>query len=260
MPVLIKDRSMVTPGEAIAEGEYTIGSNVYKKEKQIISQVIGLVTIKDNHISVVSLKGKYFPRVGDLVIGKVTDVSLSSWIVDIESPYPGIIRTSSSLDRRFDPVKDDTRKIFDVGDIVVSKIFSFDRTRDPQLTLRNDNRSQSGPYLGKLTGGRVIKVSPSKIPRLIGRRGSMISTIKQYTNCRMIVGQNGCVWFKGNNFEDEFLVLQAIEKIDREAHTSGLTDRVKEFLEEMVKDRKPPTKTPKEEKPAEKKPAGEKKA
>jgi exosome complex component RRP4 len=259
MSILIKDRSMVTPGEVIAEGDYSVGSNVYRKEKQIVSQVIGLVTIKDNRISVVSLKGKYFPRVGDLVVGKVTDVSLSSWVVDIESPYPGILRSSSSLDRRFDPVKDQTRKIFDVGDVVVAKIFSFDRTRDPTLTLRNDNRSQSGPYLGKLTGGRVIKVSPSKIPRLIGRRGSMISTIKQYTNCRMIVGQNGCVWFKGNNFEDEFLVLQAIEKIDREAHTSGLTDRIKEFLEEMVKDRKPPKQEVKSKKPAEKKPAAEKK-
>ena len=115
MPVLIKDRSMVTPGEAIAEGEYLLGSNVYRKEKQIISQVIGLVTIKDNHISVVSLKGKYFPRVGDLVIGKVTDVSLSSWVVDIESPYPGIIRSSSSLDRRFDPVKDQTTTAQRIG-------------------------------------------------------------------------------------------------------------------------------------------------
>ncbi len=260
MSILIKDRSMVTPGEVIAEGDFVIGPNVYRKGKQIISQVIGLVTIKDNNISVVSLKGKYFPRVGDLVVGKVTDVSLSSWTVDIESPYPGILRTSISLDRRFDPVKDQTRKILDVGDVVVAKIYSFDRTRDPTLTLRNENRSQSGPYLGKLTGGRVIKVSPSKIPRLIGRRGSMISTIKQYTNCRMIVGQNGCVWFKGNSFEDEYLVLQAIEKIDREAHTTGLTDRVKEFLEKMVKDQKPTIQETKNEKPAEEKPAEEKKA
>ena len=259
MTVLINDRSMVTPGEVIAEGDYSIGANVYRQEKKVLSQVIGLVSVRDNHISVVSLKGKYIPRVGDLVIGKVTDVSLNSWTVDILSPYPGILKPSSSLDRRFDPVKDQTRKILDVGDVVVAKIFSFDRTRDPTLTLRNDNRSQSGPYLGKLTGGRVIKVSPSKIPRLIGRRGSMISTIKQYTNSRMIVGQNGCVWFKGNSFEDEYLVLQAIEKIDREAHTTGLTDRVKDFLEEMIKDRKPPAQETKTEKPAEKKPAEKKK-
>ncbi|MHA1211740.1 MAG: exosome complex RNA-binding protein Rrp4 [Candidatus Heimdallarchaeota archaeon] len=235
MPILIQDRKMVTPGEVIAEGEYTIGQNTYRDEKKIFSKVIGLVTVKENHISVVSLKGKYLPRVGDLVIGKVTDASLSTWIVDILSPYPGVLRPSSSLDRRFDPVKDQTRKIFDVGDIIVAKVFTFDRTRDPVLTLRDNNRSQSTPYLGKLNGGRIVDVSPSKIPRLIGRRGSMISTIKQYTNCRMIVGQNGRVWFKGNSFEEEYLVLQAIDKIDREAHTTGLTDRVKIFLEETKK-------------------------
>jgi len=235
MPILIQNRKMVTPGEVIAEGEYTIGQNTYRDEKKIFSKVIGLVTVKENHISVVSLKGKYLPRVGDLVIGKVIDASLSTWIVDILSPYPGVLRPSSSLDRRFDPVKDQTRKIFDVGDIIVAKVFSFDRTRDPVLTLRDNSRSQSTPYLGKLNGGRIVDVSPSKIPRLIGRRGSMISTIKQYTNCRMIVGQNGRVWFKGNSFEEEYLVLQAIDKIDREAHTTGLTDRVKIFLEETKK-------------------------
>ncbi|HUU78256.1 MAG TPA: exosome complex RNA-binding protein Rrp4 [candidate division Zixibacteria bacterium] len=240
MTILIQDRSMVTPGEVIAEGDFTIGSHVYRKDKKIVSQVIGLVTIKDNQVSVVPLKGKYLPRVGDLVIGKIIDVSLSAWIVDIASPYPGIMRTSVSLDRRFDPVKDQTRKLFDVGDVIVAKVFSFDRTRDPTLTLRQENRSGgSSPYLGKLVGGRVIEVSPSKIPRLIGRRGSMISTIKQYTNSRMIVGQNGRVWFKGNSFEDEYLVLQAVEKIDREAHTTGLTDRIKEFLEEAKKNQKP---------------------
>ncbi|NHJ85273.1 MAG: RNA-binding protein [Asgard group archaeon] len=235
MTIIINDRNMATPGEVIADGDYTIGPNVYRDGKKIVSQVIGLVTIKDNNISVVSLKGKYIPRVGDLVIGKVIDVALSTWTVDISSPYPGVLRPASSLDRRFDPVKDQTRKFFDVGDVIVAKVYSFDRTRDPNLTLRNDSRSQSNPYLGKLVGGRVIEVSPSKIPRLIGRRGSMISTIKQYTNCRMIVGQNGRVWLKGNNFEDEYLAIQAIEKIDREAHTRGLTDRIKEFLEEASK-------------------------
>jgi exosome complex component RRP4 len=249
MTILVKDRSMVIPGEIIAEGDFTIGSNVYRKEKKIISQVIGLVSIKENQISVVSLKGKYLPRVGDLVIGKVTDVSLSTWTVDIASPYPGILRPSTSLNKRFDPVKDKTSKYFNMGDIIVAKIFSFDRTRDPVLTLRSENRQGSGPYLGKLTGGRVVEVSPTKIPRLIGRRGSMISTIKHYTNCRMIVGQNGRVWFKANTFDEEYIVLKAIQKIDREAHTSGLTDRIKEFLEEetkiLQKDKKP---APKEEK------------
>lgn len=235
MSILIKDREVVTPGDVIAEGDFALGLNVYRREKKIISQVIGLVSINDNQIGVVSLKGKYLPRVGDLVIGKVIDVSLNAWTVDIASPYPGILKTSTSLEKKFDPVREQTRNLFETGDVIVAKIFSFDRTRDPTLTLRSDSRSSSNPYLGKLIGGRIIDVSPSKIPRLIGRRGSMISTIKHYTNCKMIVGQNGRVWFKGNTFDDEFLVLQAIEKISKEAHTTGLTDRIKEFLEDAKK-------------------------
>lgn len=231
MPILMENRSLVTPGEIIADGKYKIGSNVYRHGPKIISQVIGLVDINNNKISVVPLKGNYIPTVGDLVIGIVTDVALNSWIVDVGSAYPAIMK-SSSINKRFDPVRDDSRDFFDVGEVVVGKIYSFDRTRDPVLTLRENDKRSRGPYLGKLNGGRVVEITPTKIPRLIGRRGSMISMIKHYTNCRITVGQNGRIWIKGDNVEDEYLVLQAINKIEREAHTSGLTDRVKELLEE----------------------------
>jgi exosome complex component RRP4 len=73
MSIIIKDRSIVTPGDIIAEGDYALGSNVYRRDKKIVSQVIGLVSIKDNYINVVPLKGKYLPRVGDLIIGNVID-------------------------------------------------------------------------------------------------------------------------------------------------------------------------------------------
>jgi exosome complex component RRP4 len=237
MPVLIEDRTLVTPGEVIAKGDYKTGDNVYHRNDEIVSQVIGLVSIYKNNVSVTPLKEKYIPEVGDIVIGKVVETSLNSWVVDIGEPYPGILKASSSLNRRFNPTKDKTREIFDVSDVLVAKIFSFDRTRDPLITLRKKHHS-SGPYLGKLVGGRIINISPSKIPRLIGRRGSMINMIKQYTNTRIIVGQNGRVWIKGESFEDEYLVIQAIEMIEREAHTKGLTDRVKTFLEEKTKEGK----------------------
>ncbi|MEA2071169.1 MAG: RNA-binding protein, partial [Asgard group archaeon] len=157
MPIFIENRQLVTPGEIIAEGKFGIGSNVYRKEKQVVSQVIGLVNIYDNKISVVPLKGQYSPRVGDMVIGIVEEVSLNSWLVDISSPYPGVMKTSTAIKKRFDPVRDRARDFFDVGDVVAAKILSFDRTRDPMLTLWENNRYGAG-FLGKLSGGRIIEV------------------------------------------------------------------------------------------------------
>ena len=60
----------------------------------------------------------------------------------------------------------------------------------------------------------------------------MISMIKQETGCNIILGLNGVVLVTGKNLEDEQLAVQAILKIERESHTSGLTDRITQMLKE----------------------------
>jgi exosome complex component RRP4 len=75
-------------------------------------------------------------------------------------------------------------------------------------------------------------VTPTKIPRVIGRKGSMISMIKQETGCQIILGLNGVVLVTGKNLEDEELAISAIKKIEEESHTSGLTDRITQLLKE----------------------------
>jgi len=73
-----------------------------------------------------------------------------------------------------------------------------------------------------------LTITPSKVPRLIGKQGSMIELIKNKTNCQIIVGQNGVVWIKG---EQEGLAAKAILTIENESHISGLTDKITAMLE-----------------------------
>ncbi|MCK4435535.1 RNA-binding protein, partial [Candidatus Bathyarchaeota archaeon] len=63
-----------------------------------------------------------------------------------------------------------------------------------------------------------------------GRKGSMISMIKRETGCHILLGQNGLVLISGKNPEDNRLAIIAIRKIEKESHTSGLTNRVTEML------------------------------
>ncbi|RMG33737.1 MAG: RNA-binding protein [Methanobacteriota archaeon] len=176
-------------------------------------------------ISVRPLKGRYYPKVGDIVIGLVEDVALTSFSVNIGGPYPAILLVSNATNAPFDPIKDDARKIFKAGDAIRAEIISFDRTKDPQL-----NATKEG--LGKLVGGRIIDVNPMHVRRIIGRKGSMINLIKEKTKTKIIVGHNGRIWIRGDELKMELLATEAIEKIVREAHVSGLTDRVAEFLSE----------------------------
>ena len=225
MPTFFERRQLVTPGDLIAEGEYTCDENTYKEDNKIYASRIGLVEYENKKVSVVALRAFYIPRVGDTVIGTIAEVGFNGWSVDISAPYLALLRASDVLSRPFKPQKDDLSEVLGVGDLIVAKITAYDRTHNPQLTVGE-------PGLGKITRGQIVKITPTKIPRVIGRKGSMISMIKQETGCHIILGLNGVVLITGKALEDEELAMMAIRKIDEESHTSGLTDRITQMLKD----------------------------
>lgn len=230
MPTFYENRQLVAPGDLVAEGNYVAGENTYKENERVYSTHVGLVQYNERLVSVVALKAFYTPKVGDTVIGKVIDLMMSGWILDIDAPYSGLLRASDVIERSYRPQKDDLSSIFDVGDLVIAKIVSTDRTRDPLLTVRE-------PGLGKISRGQIVRITPSKIPRIIGRKGSMISIIKRETGCQILLGQNGLALIIGKNPRDTQLAATAIRKIENESHTSGLTDRVAEMLKKEKEER-----------------------
>ena len=77
----------------------------------------------------------------------------------------------------------------------------------------------------------MIKVTPAKVPRIIGKAGSMVEMIKEMTGTQIVVGQNGLVWVKGDNEE---IATEAILTIEEKSHVHGLTDQIKTMLEEKL--------------------------
>ncbi len=224
---------IVVPGETIVEGpKFRPGFGTYKENDNIIASIVGFSEIRgNNNVLVVPFSGPYIPKIGDVVIGKIVNTSIVSWKVEIYSPYTASLHVSNVLDRPFNPLKDNIKSFFDVGDVIVGEIIAFNRTRDPVISIR-------GKGYGKLRGGKIINIASAKIPRLIGRKGSMINLIKEATRSQIIVGQNGLVWILTKNLEDETLLIKLIKKIENEAHTSGLTDRIKILIENEKKVRK----------------------
>jgi len=225
MPILFEKKQLVTPGELLAEGEYLPGENTYMEQNKIYASRIGLVDTDNKKVNVVALRAFYVPKVGDIVIGTVVEVGFNGWTIDIKAPYSALLRASDVLSRPFKPQNDELSAVLNAGDLIVAKIASYDRAHDPQLTVGE-------PGLGKITRGQILHVTPTKIPRVIGRKGSMISMIKQETGCQIILGLNGVILVTGKTTEDEELAIEAIRKIEQESHTSGLTDRVTQLLKE----------------------------
>ena len=105
-----------------------------------------------------------------------------SWQVNINSCYDGMLPASDVFGREFSSRSDDLTSKLANGDLIVARIVNSDRTRDPLLTI-------SGRELGKIDSGELLQISPSKVPRLIGKRGSMIQMIENATNANVTIGQ-----------------------------------------------------------------------
>jgi exosome complex component RRP4 len=80
----------------------------------------------------------------------------------------------------------------------------------------------------------ILDVSPAKIPRIIGRRGSMINMIQDHLKIDTMVGQNGRIWISAPSTEVLRLAIKAFKTIEDQAHTSKLTDRISEMLKEEM--------------------------
>ncbi|NOX71136.1 MAG: RNA-binding protein [Candidatus Micrarchaeota archaeon] len=214
------EKKIVVPGEVLIEGmDYLPGKNCFREGNVICSRRLGILKISGRVVEVVPISGPYMPEVGDMVIGVIDEVQNAGWVVDINAPYMAFIPLSGV--REFiDTNRTRLSDIYAPGDLIYGKVMMVSPSKSVHISMQD-------PKAKKFVDGRVLKINNTKVPRLIGRQGSMISMIKNATKCWISVGQNGMIWLKGEN---EDIAIKAIEMVEDYAHTSGLTDRVDAFL------------------------------
>ena len=233
--IYVENKDLVIPGQVLADDEYYSGRGTFKENGKVCSSLMGLVSLRNKKIRVITLKSKYVPKKGDVVIGKINDVRFSMWDVDINSPYSGILPAFEVFGRE----KKELNKVYDVGDVLFLRVVDVDEIKKAKLGLK-------GRGMGKFKGGIIVDIAPTKVPRLIGKKGSMINMIKDKTKCKIVVGQNGLVWVKGDG-DMEQLTKNVIHLIEAEAHTSGLTNKIKNKLYLAIDGELPPEEVPEEE-------------
>ena len=213
-------RDVVIPGEAIGGRELRPGSGTYVDRGTIVAATLGIRSEADGVVSVIPIAGQYMPRAGDAIIGRVEDIGPSFWLVDIKAPYPAPLHgTETPWTVEFGEAADHLR----VGYTIAAGVLSVDERKRIQLTMRD-------PPLRKLEGGQLLEISASKVPRVIGRDGSMVQLIKDFTGVRILVGQNGRIWIDGEP-DDVAHATWAIRAIDERAQAVGLTDAIRAYFE-----------------------------
>lgn len=215
-PELSAKRKAVIPGEVIVSGEdYLPSDGCYRHGNDVIASRFGLSEEAGRVIRVIPISGAFIPRRNNVIIGRVSDITFHGWLLDIDSASSGFLPVEESP--RFIR-KEEMDQFLAIGDMVAAKIWSV-KAKGIDLTLK-------GKGLGKLEGGFTFRVIPARVPRVIGREGSMINLIKDKTGCLVTVGQNGWIWIKGPSIDAEIKARKAIEFIVDKVSVEGLTDKV----------------------------------
>ena len=214
-----KERKLVIPGETVVSGDdHLPGDFTVKEGGDIVAIRFGLAETNGRVVKIIPVSGVFEPRRGNNVIGRVVDINFSGWSIELGGPYSAFLPLAECprfIDRA------NITEFAGVGDVLIAKIWSV-KKGSIDLTLKSRG-------LGKLEEGRIIKINPHKVPRVIGKEGSMINLIKDETKVDITVGQNGYIWLNGD-FDGEKKAEEAIRIIESEASTDGLTDKVEDFL------------------------------
>ena len=224
--ILIKEKAIVIPGETLAEGmDYLPGDNTYREGEKIFSKLLGLIGVNGRVIRITPLAGPYIPTVGDKIIAKVIGMTMNGFRFSTGTAYSAMLNIKDASSRFVR--NEEMSSLLAIDDAAVVKITKVTSQNLIDLTMKE-------PGLHKISGGRIVKINSQKVPRVIGKQGSMINLIKNKTGCNITVGQNGYVWIKGTP-DNERIVGEAIKLIEEKSHQEGLTEKMDVFLSSQIK-------------------------
>ena len=218
-----ENRILVIPGETIVSGNtYLPGDGTYRDGEDVVAAKFGLSELSDKQVRVIPVSGAYFPRRGNTVIGKVIDVTFNGWLID----FGGSANAFLSLNEVSRYVnRNELNDFLDIGDSAIVKVWDVKaKGIDVSMKMRG---------FGKIEGGMLFNVNPNKVPRVIGREGSMVRMIREATKVNLTVGQNGVVWVKADNIEKELNAKKIIEFVVANATMGGLTEKTEGYIKEM---------------------------
>ncbi|KAI5852342.1 hypothetical protein BZA05DRAFT_397610 [Tricharina praecox] len=188
--------SLVTPGETItSDPQWMRGHGTYLSRSaalppSIIASLSGTIQKTNKLLSVVPLRSRYHPEIGDLVVGRIVEVQSKRWKVDICSLQSAALLLSSInlpggiLRKRTSTDELQIRTFFAEGELLVAEVQSLFQDGGASLHTR------SLKY-GKLRNGYLVTVPAG----CVRRARSQLVTLAA-TDIEVVLGVNGMVWIQ----------------------------------------------------------------
>lgn len=213
---------LVTPGEAIgASSGARAGTGTLIMGDNIIATKVGWVKENNGVTSVDPIHSSYMPRSGDLVIGVIESVRNNLWFAEVNGPFNGLLPMSLA------PWKVEfgaARLHMDIGDIMLARVQEVDEAHNIVLTMK-------GVGLRRLKEGIMSEISMNHISRLRGENDSRLRELKEVSDCRIIVAENGRIWIDGDSEGISFM-RNVIDLVRNDGHKSTFNDSINELINE----------------------------
>ena len=213
---------LVTPGEAIgASSGKRAGTGTIISGDSIISTKLGWAKENNDVLFVDPIFAKYLPRSGDLVIGIIESVRNNLWFAEVNAPFNGLLPMSLA------PWKVEfgaAREHMDIGDVMLARVQEVDESHNIVLTMK-------GVGLRKLKEGSVVSMPVNLIKKIRENNESILNELKDFTDCRILVAENGRVWIDGDS-DAVSIAKDCIELIKSEGHLDGFEERFSKYIEE----------------------------
>ncbi|KZS94612.1 hypothetical protein SISNIDRAFT_410013 [Sistotremastrum niveocremeum HHB9708] len=215
---------ITSPGESIISSQaFMRGHGTYLEKDQVVSSVAGTIERVNRLVSVKAIRARkgifcvtYIPEVGDLVVGRVTEVAARRWKVHINARQDSVLMLGSvnlpgGIQRRkLESDELQMRTFFEEGDLLVAEIQQIMGDGGSSLHTR------SLKY-GKLRNGMLEIVPSALVRRLKSHFFSLPCGVD------IILGLNGFIWIMKHVKDHEQLGEQGF---DAEAVYSNQNDDI----------------------------------
>ncbi|KAJ4968355.1 hypothetical protein NE237_015056 [Protea cynaroides] len=175
------------------------GHGTSELDGEVVATLCGVVERVNKLVYVRSLRARYKPEIGDIIVGRVIEIAPKRWRLEINFSQDAVLMLSSmnlpdGIQRRRTAVDElNMRSIFEENDVVCAEVRGFQHDGSLHLQARSQK-------YGKLERGQLLTVPPY----LVKRRKQHFHHLEKYA-VDLILGCNGFIWV-GEHVERDNMV------------------------------------------------------
>ncbi|KAK5112536.1 hypothetical protein LTR85_011228 [Meristemomyces frigidus] len=227
--------TIITPGQTVTDDPQWMrghGTFASADSTAIRSTLAGTLQKTNKLLSIVPLRARYTPEIGDLVIGRIVEVQSRRWKVDVAAPLLANLMLSSinlpggALRKRTSVDELNIRAFFGEGDLLVAEVQSLFQDGSASLHTR------SLKY-GKLRNGYFMAVAGTGGGAGVVRAKRQIFTLQTAHGAGevdVILGVNGHIWIAKHTAEadakSEAVGVNRLEEVANASMYSSQNDDI----------------------------------